>query len=113
HPLGDLVCALSDASCGIETRGWELRAEHFFDRFAENKRAGWLAHDQQGEPPPSIDVCQAKATQGPERERYADWRMCLAKANHTKARLPLGHTRAPKKGWLFIRGRRGHHSFCD
>ncbi len=27
--------------------------------------------------------------------------------------LPLGRFRAPDRGWLVIRGRRGHYEFCD
>lgn len=113
HPLGDLVCPLADASCGLETRGWEHRAERFFERFAEAKHAHWLDGDQKGAPPPSIDTCTAKATEGPADQRYAAWRSCLDGATHRKPRLPLGHVSAPKKGWLFVRGRRGHYTFCD
>jgi hypothetical protein len=113
HPLGDLVCPLADASCGLETRGWEQRAEHFFERFADAKRARWLDGDQKEPPPPSVDTCKANATQAPADERYAVWRSCLERATRERSRLPLGHVSAPKKGWLFLRGRRGHYNFCD
>ena len=28
-------------------------------------------------------------------------------------KLPIGRMAAPTRGWFIIRGRRGHHAFCD
>jgi hypothetical protein len=41
------------------------------------------------------------------------WRTCLEEARPEVPALPLGTFRAPRSGWWFIRGRRGHYRFCD
>ncbi len=113
HPLRELLCSLQDPSCGAETRGWVLRADDAFKRFAAGKRGHWLDGDQKGEVPPSVEVCTARASKGPAPARYAKWRHCLDEARAKTARLPIGAVKAPTKGWLLLRGRRGHYSFCD
>ena len=38
---------------------------------------------------------------------------CVAAHRVQRWALPLGRFRAPDRGWLVIRGRRGHYEFCD
>lgn len=113
HPLRELLCSVQDAACGTETRGWSLRADDFFKRFAAAKRGHWLDGDQKSDAPPSVDVCIARARKGPAAARYVAWRHCLDEARPKVARFPIGAVKAPTRGWLLLRGRRGHYSFCD
>lgn len=113
HPLAPLLCGVDDEACAAETKGFRDRAEYAFRRSAEAKRARWLDSDRQSPPPESIESCLAKATTPPPDERYVAWRECLRSAGRASTRMPLGATRAPQRGWLLVRGRRGHHAFCD
>ncbi|NOU32666.1 MAG: hypothetical protein HOO96_32580, partial [Polyangiaceae bacterium] len=106
HPLRDLLCGAQDSACATETRDWATRAAEFFKRFVPAKH--WLADE-----PPSIDECSARALKAPARSRYGTWRRCLAEARPQVSRLPIGSLKAPTKGWLLLRGRRGHYVFCD
>jgi hypothetical protein len=38
---------------------------------------------------------------------------CLSEHRLRGWALPLGRVREPERGWLVIRGRRGHYEFCD
>jgi hypothetical protein len=49
----------------------------------------------------------------PPRDRYVAARTCLERLTKRGAALPLGRFRAPKSGWIVLRGRRGHYVFCD
>ncbi|MCU0683714.1 MAG: hypothetical protein MUF34_15980, partial [Polyangiaceae bacterium] len=113
HPLAALLCGVGDEACAAETAGFRERAEYAFRRSAEAKRARWLDSDRESPPPESIETCLAKATKPPPDERYAAWRECLRSASRATTRLPLGAMRAPRRGWLLVRGRRGHYAFCD
>ncbi len=113
YPLRELLCGIQDAACATETRGWATRADAFFQRFAASQRAHWLDGDQKGEAPPSIDTCVERAPKAPAAARYGKWRRCLAEARPKVSRLPIGAVKAPTHGWLLVRGRRGHYTFCD
>lgn len=113
HPLFELLCAADDPKCGAEIEGFRERAEYAFRGFATAKHAAWLDSERQDAPPESITTCVAKALAPPADERYVAWRACLLSASRPRARLPLGPTKAPRRGWLVLRGRRGHYSFCD
>lgn len=108
HPLAPfLLCSESDARCGAETVGWMRRASHAFetfDRLRALEHAG--AHDDQGE-------CEKRATALPELERFQAFRACMADTQTPHTTLPLGAFKAPREGWLVVRGRRGHYAFCD
>ncbi|MBS2013250.1 MAG: hypothetical protein JST00_10205 [Deltaproteobacteria bacterium] len=112
HPLAGLLCPIADASCGKETAGWRIRADHAFTSFADRHRGKWLDGAQTSDAPPSIDTCTARAKAAPE-EGYAAWSHCLARTKEPRSQLPLGVVKAPTKGWLFFKGRRGHYAFCD
>ncbi|WP_375745895.1 hypothetical protein NR800_14745 [Corallococcus interemptor] len=109
HRLSALVCPVKAGGCGAETEPWRERAEKAFR--PENRRPGTF--DEKPPPPPD---CMKEARRQPSRSRYKAWRMCLANspsARNVQTVLPLGRIRAPMDGWLVIRGRRGHHAFCD
>ncbi|RKG91425.1 hypothetical protein D7W82_00950 [Corallococcus sp. CA049B] len=109
HRLASLLCPVKAGDCGAETEPWRARAEKAFR--PENRRPGTFDED----PPPPPD-CMKEARRQPSRSRYKAWRVCLAinpNARNVQTVLPLGRIRAPMDGWLVIRGRRGHYSFCD
>jgi hypothetical protein len=102
--LGPLLCPADDASCGLETRGWALRAQLAFEQYA-------IAHRD----PDNLPMTQERCDELSKRESHAydAWRACIETIPLRTDALPLGALRAPSQGWLLLRGRRGHHSFCD
>jgi hypothetical protein len=104
-PLAPLLCSAADATCGAETAGWVMRA----NRVLRERRG--LAFD--AEDPKTEQDCTARALARPPRERYATAHTCFDRLVPRGARVPLGRFRAPKTGWIVLRGRRGHYEFCD
>jgi hypothetical protein len=106
HPLASLLCPVAAAGrggpCGRQTRGWEQRAERYFELFDRKRSA-----------PGRPASCEAKAVAEPTPFRYQVWQECIRTTAHKQMRLPVGHMRAPTAGWLLLRGRRGHYVFCD
>jgi hypothetical protein len=98
HPLASLFCAIADSGCGRETAGWAMRAEQVFSRAAAD--------------PPKAEAAAA-ACAGHTERRFAEWLGCIEAARPVRPALPIGRFRAPKTGWLVLRGRRGHYQFCD
>ncbi len=109
HPLAPfLLCAEADASCGKETLGWRRRAERTFVAFDRLR-----ALEHAAAPPEERPACEKRAAALPELERFADFRDCMRESTTPTTMLPLGSFKAPREGWLVVRGRRGHYSFCD
>lgn len=110
HPLAPLLlCSQRDKQCGSETAPWLRRADTFFamfDRLRQFKRVGKPPDD-------AMAACEARALAKPRSERFVEWHECFAESADPHTMLPLGNFRAPKDGWLVIRGRRGHYGFCD
>lgn len=108
-PLSFLLCpypsapSVADTACGAETRGWIERANSILG--AEPPH--WLALPSM----PKSDLCE-RFSRGPNRS-YRQFRTCLEEERPLTAAMPLGSFRAPQRGWLAIRGRRGHYDFCD
>ncbi len=119
HRLRGLLCAEGDASCGLETTGWALRAERAFAAHAgrERERAVVLARHAEVGPDGAerarIGACARQADQTAATTRFPAWSACVAQARDRATALPVGRLRAPSRGWLVIRGRRGHYGFCD
>jgi hypothetical protein len=92
-PLRLLLCpsrAVDDGSCGRETAGWALRADHAF-----------ATGSQQGLPREGFCLHRLEA----ESHGSSPWtvyRGCIS--NHTTRRsaLPLGAFRAPESGWFVL-----------
>ena len=105
HPLAFLLCKQGDGACGVETRGWRQRAEAHFELYGEAKHR---RHQPYGQ-----DDCRAEAEAAAPDGRFDAWVGCVARLEAPVEALPLGEFRAPTDGWLVLRGRRGHHSFCD
>lgn len=125
HRLRALLCAEGDEACGRETAGWMLRAEAAFvahaarERERARRQAEESAADGDDESGPSggeaerYAYCTREATHVPPAERFPLWRGCVAGARQQTSALPVGRVRAPTRGWLVVRGRRGHYAFCD
>jgi hypothetical protein len=105
HALAHWLCPHDDKVCGTETRGWLVRAQTHFELYAKsrqvNRGASWSAS------------CEEQAAAKPEVDRYDAWVECENAAEAKHQALPLGAFKTPKDGWLVVRGRRGHHGFCD
>jgi hypothetical protein len=113
HPLRALLCSATDPACDRATQGWEERAEQSFEAFARTVRLRWATHDPKGSAIQSPKSCSAMVRALPAQDRYVRWWDCVASLPLRAASLPLGGIDAPRDGWLLIRGRRGHHDFCD
>jgi len=112
HALAPLLCSVQDAQCGIETTGWLDRATRAFDQHAK------IQHEEawgrgSSNPVPTTEECKTKAVSEPAAHRYETFRTCIEGAVVTSAAFPLGRFRSPNEGWLVLRGRRGHHSYCE
>lgn len=110
HRLASLLCAASDTACAKEMEGRHTRAEAAFlrelDRQARNAAHAEAAAEAHGQ-------CEADARARPRRWRYTAWRSCEGGWSSFDRLLPVVRMRAPGDGWLVLRGRRGHHGFCD
>ncbi|GAB4205956.1 MAG: hypothetical protein OHK0013_22220 [Sandaracinaceae bacterium] len=125
HPLRSLLCSETDEACGRETAGWTLRAQAAFDAHAARERVSecerseraiaegdveWAAHATEAS---RFDSCAREASRAPTLERFPRWRACISGMRDHVSALPVGRIRAPTRGWLVLRGRRGHYQFCD
>jgi len=109
-PMRELLCPFADATCGVEARGWAVRAEHEFSALAARSQQGVTdALAASGD----SDACKRAALRAPRKERFAAFRSCEERSQTEHAALPIGRTRALDHGWLIVQGRRGHYSFCD
>ncbi|RKG49779.1 hypothetical protein D7X30_39080 [Corallococcus sp. AB011P] len=110
HRLAPLLCPTKAGTCGAETEAWRVRAEQTA-LLPRNRRY----RDSGDRAAPRPD-CAAVARKRPLRGRYKAWRECMGDsegARPLQSALPLGRIRAPMDGWLVVRGRRGHYTFCD
>lgn len=124
HPLGSLLCSASPGTpvtgvtasgCGSETAGWMLRAKHALRAHARAELAtAFLRDPPPGDPPKTHASCIQKATRSAAASKaLAAFGECLHEVAVREDALPLGTFRAPRSGWLVLRGRRGHHGYCN
>ena len=107
--LAPLLCPLSEATCGADTQGWMERAREALRLRPPPEH--W-SDERKGDP----DIWHACAQQAASRssdDAYTAWRNCLTTHRAAPPAFPLGRTRAPRRGWLLVTGRRGHYDFCD
>jgi hypothetical protein len=112
HVLAPLLCSLTNKNCGRETEGWAERARDAFSAAVMQDRV----QNEDAFPVNSQALaarCEAEAREHGTAPEYAKWMECLAEHRVPDWALPLGHFLAPDRGWLVIRGRRGHYEFCD
>jgi hypothetical protein len=114
HPAVELLCSLKDESCGRETGGWWQRAEAYF-----RLKAAPLARinqDPMGIGPGARlteNDCKNEAEAVAFAERFAFWERCVTRMRSHGFAMPLGRMKPPASGWLVVRGRRGHYTYCD
>ena len=109
-PIRELLCPFADTTCGIEARGWAVRAAHEFRALAvQSNQDGADALATSADP----DACKHVALRAARKDRFATFRDCEERRRIEHAALPIGQTRALDHGWLIVQGRRGHYSFCD
>ena len=106
------------ASCGPIVAGWEARAEAALRYHAVDNGRATPAHgigrSSDKEPKAPKDPCLAEAARAAKpSERYMGWRRCVDQQDEPEYGLPFGSFRPLARGWLIVRGRRGHYQFCD
>jgi hypothetical protein len=105
------LCAPEEPACGGRAASYIARAEASFDR-AEREQRYFRASRTEGS-----DICSGtqdgpRATQN-HLTRFEAWASCvIAEAGWTHRYARLRY-HAPERGWLVLRGRRGHYSFAD
>ncbi len=106
--LAPLACDDGAPSCA-RARSYVLRAEAAF--------AATVARDEKRAPPTEPDRCARAIDAWPEGvdrpTPFEAWSSCVAQSAPRAwiyADVPL---RAPERGWLVLRGRRGHYQFSD
>jgi hypothetical protein len=110
HALAEtMLCHEQDPICGNETEPWRRRAYTFMKLF-DRARGVESSGPEQTNP---REACAAKAAKKKPIERFDAFRTCVASHAERHRMLPLGRFRAPRDGWLVVRGRRGHYQFCD
>jgi len=110
HRLASLLCAASDTACAKEMEGRYTRAEAAFLKALDRQARDTPTAKAEAE---ARDQCEAAARPRPKRWRYTAWRSCEGSWSSFDKLLPVVRMRAPGDGWLVLRGRRGHHGFCD
>ena len=106
------LCAPSETACGNRAASYIARAEASFDR-AEREQRYFRASRTAGN-----DICNGAqdATRWTTQVKptpFESWANCaIAEAGWTHRYARLRY-RAPERGWLVLRGRRGHYSFAD
>lgn len=93
--VADLLCSVRDDGCGRETAGWRLRAERDLHGGADF-----------GPSSQTLQRCESQGRAAPVSSRFATWYRCLSGGRPYGTALPLGEFRAPKRGWLVLRGNR-------
>lgn len=109
HRLAALLCSAGEAACALETGAWHSRAEAAF-RPENWRRSPPLPPEPEPDP---LQECERRAREQPGPWRYTTWRRCVNQQDLGGRALPIVRLRAPRDGWLVLRGRRGHYSFCD
>lgn len=127
--LAPWICADGDARCG-HAGSYVTRAEQAFD-VAESlalSRSGGLLRDYGNDDPMPGGItnfanrdhpCYPPAAQGEDdvvasRTSFEAVAICAASEAPRTFRYPRGvHLRGPERGWLMLRGRRGHYVFAD
>lgn len=95
--------------CGQPAGSWERRARETLSLYR-----GSSYGDDPEEDLKESRRCTAAAERAKEPERYRTWRSCIGESRtRVGYALPIGRYRPLTRGWLVVRGRRGHYTFCD
>ncbi|MBK8254698.1 MAG: hypothetical protein IPK82_18805 [Polyangiaceae bacterium] len=111
HALANILCASSGSECDPLGKGAAVGLTHDVQRVAllrgsaTPQRLDTQVTDRKND-------CIREALKKPESGRLLALGGCVDALRLTTAELPLGRFKSPV-GWLIMRGRRGHYSFCD
>ncbi len=99
--LAAFLCTNNDPACA-RARAYILRAEEAFD--------ARLSSDDL-----PVETCTSWIREEEDRPRsFEEWAACVGwKARRNQRYLADVALRAPERGWLILRGRRGHYDFAD
>lgn len=100
-------------SCGTAAAGWEVRAAAALRYHAIDNGRAPPAHSDRSGAKQTRDPCLAELARAQPSERYMVWRRCVDQQQEPEYGLPFGSFRPLTRGWLILRGRRGHYDFCD
>lgn len=111
-----MICAAGDSSCD-RARSYITRAEEAFDARAHAEERSSLVV-WQGSSTLYVDVraeiCRSpRASGAPPPATFEAWASCVATQAPRNRRYAEPRLRAPERGWLVLRGRRGHYDFAD
>jgi len=104
--LAPWICPEKETHCG-NAQSFVERAELAYDA-KEDSLEAW--HAKSG-----YELCQddSSSNEGPRRTAFEQWAQCIGSEVPRTYRYPKLRYRAPERGWLVLRGRRGHYQFAD
>jgi hypothetical protein len=104
--LAPWICAEKETRCG-NAQSFVLRAEEAFDA-KEHAFEAWHAKSR-------YEVCDDAPSreEGARLTPFERWVQCVGEEVPRTYRYPKLRFRAPERGWLILRGRRGHYQFAD
>ncbi|MBX3231800.1 MAG: hypothetical protein KIT84_44285 [Labilithrix sp.] len=106
--LAPWICEGANADCG-NTGSYVSAAEASFDREEERSRQ----RVESGKYDPCKDAA-ANEDRDPKPTAFESFALCVASEAPRTYRYPEEvRLRAPQRGWLIVRGRRGHYVFAD
>jgi hypothetical protein len=110
-PLRMILCPNASSECDPVAAGAVLEVER------EEQRVALLAGN--GRPPPPTgdyssiqQECARASHKLPRATRFEEYVGCVQERVAEGPRLPIARYRSPK-GWLVLRGRRGHYDYCN
>ncbi|APR77031.1 Hypothetical protein A7982_02378 [Minicystis rosea] len=106
-PLRSIVCP-SDAVCDPLAEGSILDLGREIERVAGPHVSGKSRISDNA----AIEACAREKPQKPDGDPLLAYQACVSLLAFQRTVLPAGHYRSPR-GWLVLRGRRGHYDFCD
>lgn len=110
-PLRNFLCPSSGTECDPVAAGAALDLSREIARVGLF-RGGASLGTTVGDPEDHQQGCAQEAAKKPPDRRLSTYVACLDAYVTKSALLPTARYRSPK-GWLVLRGRRGHYGFCD
>ena len=107
--LAPWLCPEKETRCG-NAGTYVAHAEKAFDAHADSESV-WHARRRSPVCVEARSTSPAAIAQG--QSSFEAWADCVGTDSPRTYRYPKLRYRAPEKGWLVLRGRRGHYSFSD
>jgi hypothetical protein len=112
--LAPMLCPPNDATCD-RTASYILRAHEAFDTDLRIREQNLHPKIDYGTLHVEIPVQSCDGSQRPEDAptTFESWASCVTSRAPRNWRYAETRFRAPERGWLVLRGRRGHYEFAD